>query len=116
MRSGGRGAAALAWGDALGSVTPATTTHVADRELEQLLELVQLLDRGCSEAQRLAGALRRSRAAARLFASDIAGFRAALATLVRQLWPAGDLPCSLVWALLAVGVELPACALAPSRS
>lgn len=114
MMPGGRGAAALAWGSAspagqtcaLGAAMPATITHVADRELEQLLELMQLLDRGSSEAQRLAAALRRSRAAARLFASDVAGFRAALAIVARQLWPEGDAPFGVVWALQAVGVEL----------
>lgn len=104
MRSGGRGAAALAWGDSM--ATSATTTHVADRELTQLLELMKLLDRGGVEPQRLATALRRSRAGARLFASDAAGFKTALGLVVRQLWPADDLPVGIAWALQAVGVEV----------
>lgn len=106
MRSGGRGAAALAWGASM-STSATTTTHVADRELDQLLELLQLLDRGGVEPQRLASALRHSRAAARLFASDTTGFKAALGLVARQLWPAGDLPLGLSWALQAVGVEVP---------
>ncbi len=118
MRSGGRGAAALAWGEVMHAgaacaLAPATTTHVAERssrEVERLLELVKLLERGGPEPQRLATALRRSRAASRLFAADVEGFKAALGLVARQLWPAGDVPFQVGWALQAVGAEVGALA------
>lgn len=110
MRSGERGALALAWDESVvvsgGACAVQAPPARRSLELERLLELVRMLERGSDASRRLAAALRRSRAPARLLAADVEGFTAALDLIVRQLWPTAEVPFELAWALQAVGLDV----------
>src|SRR5687768_16957646 len=70
-----------------------------------LFELVSVLLRARSpEARRLARAIARSGAPQRLAAGDEAGFRAEVGAAACGLWPEGQVPFPVSWALQAAGI------------